>query len=98
MSLFKRESKQDRIECERLMFENKKLEDQIRDLTAKLNKIQQDINTTPEDCIRGMYCGACEFAKTYHVFTDNYCCSVIYVCGKSETCKNFVERKENNNA
>lgn len=93
MSLFKRESKNDRIE--RLMLENKKLEDQIGDLTAKLNKIQQDINTTPEDCRRGPYCTACEFAKYYNVIDYNTNCIIpTYVCGKVNACKNFVEKKE----
>lgn len=96
MSLFKAESKSDCIK--RLMSENKQLETDIRILKDKLDKIQHDIDSTPEDCKRGMYCGACEFSKTYHVFDDNYCRSVIYVCGKSEACKNFVERKENNDA
>lgn len=97
MSLFKAESKSQRIE--RLMSENKQLGREIRILKAKLDKIQQDLDATPEDCKMGIYCKACKFAKYYHIIDRNGLYPVfttINVCGKAEVCKNFVERKENN--
>lgn len=71
-------------------------------LTAKLIAMKVDLDNTPKDCTRGPWCRACEFRKCYHVYSDYIipgCERIIeelYVCGKGNSCKNFVEaRKEN---
>lgn len=108
MSWFKTESKKklkSRIEelvaenknlksrIEELVDKNENLESKIEKLNNDLDEITSDINTTPEDCKRGEWCEACEFAKFYSI-TNNYHYSTKCTCGKAEVCKNFVERHE----
>lgn len=71
------------------------LEDDIATLT-KYN------DETPEDCVKGAWCTACVFSKTYFVkhlmrSGPNYFSNVL-VCEKGKTCKNFVQYKEEKNA
>lgn len=53
--------------------------------------------TIPEDCVRGPWCEACEFVKTFHVshyygFVESDV-RTAYVCGKGKSCNNFVQKK-----
>lgn len=67
------------------------------ELDAKLREIGRIEEMVPTDCVKGPWCEACEFVRTFHY--NNYygynCKSLqtIYVCGKGESCKNFVQRK-----
>lgn len=50
-------------------------------------------DATPEDCKRGTWCEACEFATNIRV--DNIFGSFrkVYFCGKGESCKNFIQKE-----
>lgn len=70
-------------------------------LEQKLDDIARLEETTPEDCKKGPWCVACEFGKVYHYMehydfnTNTRICNKIYVCGKGESCKNFIQRENN---
>ena len=75
----------------RLQKENQMLRD-------KLESVQHLVDTTPVDCTPGKWCRGCEFSKTYHIpkptsygMLGAY--DVLYVCGKGETCRNFLQRE-----
>jgi hypothetical protein len=60
----------------------------------KLEQIGSVSEKLPEDCVKGPWCQACDFSKTFH-YTDYYAGPLRtgYVCGKSESCKNFVQKE-----
>lgn len=71
-----------------------RLEDELAVLKIKLSEIQQYANTTPTDCIRGEWCKACEFCKSFYVLNyPIYQGNTIYICGKGESCKHFVQKE-----
>lgn len=53
--------------------------------------------TVPKDCVRGPWCEACEFVKTFYVsHYYGFAQSDVrkaYVCGKGQSCNNFVQKK-----
>lgn len=67
-------------------------------LEKDLDNITKMKDSTPEDCKRGEWCKACEFSRIY--FSRVYHGGAVwrscptYMCGKGESCKNFVQRKE----
>lgn len=90
----------------------KELEEKLRDaeiernrykhegaaLTAKLDEITKLMDSTPADCVRGEWCRACEFVRTfmYHNCFGHGCygTTTAYVCGKGKSCSNFVQKEE----
>ena len=98
MGLFKKADKIAylRNEIKRLTDENLKLDKENDILREKLKATQNFVDSTPSDCTPGEWCAACEFVKCFHVPNRNMdfgCYDSIYVCGKSEVCKNFLQRK-----
>ena len=68
----------------------------LRCLEAKFGALGDFPEAVPEDCVRGPWCKACEFVKTYHYssyYTRHSEMLVAYVCGKGESCKQFVQRE-----
>lgn len=67
------------------------------ELDAKLREIGRLEESVPTDCVKGPWCEACEFVRTFHYRKyyghSNYSTNCMYVCGKGESCKNFVQRK-----
>ena len=77
----------------------------IRTLTANINELEKALlrfteleDATPEDCKRGEWCKACEFAvcRLVRVQHPNFATRyhTVYMCGKGESCQHFVQRKE----
>lgn len=99
MGLFK---KADEIEylrnkIESLTDENRRLNGENDILRGKLKATQNFVDSTPSDCTPGKWCAACEFSRCFHLPSHSIYSlnegNVIYVCGKSEVCKNFLQRK-----
>lgn len=65
-------------------------------LTEKLEAIAELKESIPADCTKGPWCKSCEFVRTFHdAYKDrygNYYSEPFYVCGKGESCKNFVAK------
>lgn len=70
---------------------------EFEDRFEKMGELEESI---PSDCVRGPWCKACEFVKTFHVLDYlGYGQSTIrtaYVCGKGKSCNNFVQKETNN--
>lgn len=72
--------------------------DAVKGLEADIDSITKLKDATPEDCKQGEWCKSCEFAKVY--WSRSYCSNGLwritsrYLCGKGESCKNFVQCKE----
>lgn len=99
MGLFK---KADEIEylrnkIESLTDENRRLNGENDILRGKLKATQNFVDSTPSDCTPGKWCAACEFSRCFHLPSHSIYSlnegNVIYVCGKSEVCKKFLQRK-----
>lgn len=87
----------------KLKEEVERLKEQLNDkdryisiLRNKIEAIEKYDSKMPADCIYGNYCEVCQFAKVFHI-PDKYPCinswsDVIYVCGRSEVCPNFVKK------
>ena len=83
-----------RNEIKRLTDENLKLDKENDILRRKLEATQNLVDSTPSDCTPGEWCAACEFVKHFQIPSRDFgCYDYIYVCGKSEVCKNFLQRK-----
>lgn len=98
MGLFKKvdETEAFHNEIMRLKGENTKLYGEIDSLRRKLEAAQNLVDTTPSDCTPGKWCAACEFSRCIHVpLHDEYSLGyeVMYVCGRGEVCKNFLQKE-----
>ena len=74
-----------------------RLQKENQTLRDTLSSVQHLIDTTPVDCTPGKWCAGCEFSKSYHIPSSamsgmfgSY--DILYVCGKGETCKNFLQK------
>lgn len=83
----------------RAQMESNKYRNMAAHLEYRLDGISRVSDNTPEDCKRGHWCAACEFGKVYH-YLESYDFSMgiktrnqIYVCGKGESCKNFIQKE-----
>lgn len=70
----------------------------VSDLTGKFSEMAKLEETMPSDCVKGPWCKACEFVKTFH-HSEYYGLALhrtvtVYCCGKGESCKNFVQRED----
>lgn len=99
MSLFKKadEITSLRDEVKTLTDEYLKLDKENDILRGKLKATQNFVDSTPSDCTPGKWCAACEFSRCFHLPSHSIYSlnkdDVIYVCGKSEVCKNFLQRE-----
>lgn len=85
-------------EIENLKKENNDLKKAIDIYDLKLAEAEKYIDYPPSGCTRGPWCEACGFVKHFYVRHPLYSTRTITVCGKGESCKNFVERKDNTDA
>ena len=65
---------------------------------AAMSKLEESI---PEDCVRGPWCKACEFVRTFH-YVEHHGYGVrsetiAYACSKGECCNHFVKREVEQN-
>lgn len=70
----------------------------VAELAVKLDVISKLEDSKPEDCTKGPWCKACEFAKTIHYnpsginhWTNQ---DAYYGCSKGESCKHFVQKED----
>ena len=86
-----------RNKIESLTDECLKLDKENNILRGKLRAIQDLVDSTPSDCTPGKWCAACEFSRCFHLPSHSIYSlnkdNVIYVCGKNEACKNFLQRE-----
>ena len=86
-----------RNEIESLTDEYIKLDKENDILRGKLKAIQEFVDSTPSDCTPGKWCAACEFSRFFHLPSRSIYSlnkdNVVYVCGKNEVCKNFLQRE-----
>lgn len=69
------------------------LKNERQHLINTISDITRANYTTPEDCKRGEYCRACEFGRPLPITRGYGVWQEIVVCGKAETCKNFVQKE-----
>lgn len=71
------------------------LEWDINQLEKKIEEIQKCLENVPEGCSPGVWCKACEFKRPFYLYRYNRhgvdYREVVYACGKSEACKNFIQ-------
>lgn len=98
MDIFNRKkvAEQARI-IEDLERKNHNLIDENAELKMKFDEMSKLQESIPTDCVRGPWCKACEFVKTYH-YVDHYGLGrfntvTAYVCGKGNSCTNFVQKE-----
>lgn len=76
---------------------NNNLVDEIAALKIKFDEMAELEESVPSDCVRGPWCQACEFVKTYsyhhHYGFGQWDTVTAYRCGKGESCKNFVQKE-----
>lgn len=91
-------SKKKRIE--ELERENRKLYNKNSELTSLISSLEQDIkeltdikSSMPDRCVAGEYCKVCSFATTYET-RGIYGFRTHYICGKGQSCPDFVQVKE----
>lgn len=70
---------------------------QVASYKKRFEELGEFEESIPEDCVRGPWCEACEFVKTFHV-TRYYGfghsqIETAYICGKGKSCNNFVQKK-----
>ena len=86
-----------RNEIKSLTDEYLKLNKENDILRGKLKAIQDVVDSTPSDCTPGKWCAACEFSRCFHLPSHSIYSlnegNVIYVFGKSEVCKNFLQKE-----
>ena len=72
--------------------------DRLNTLELKFNEMGKLEESIPESCVRGPWCKACEFVRTFHYIERySYGCggtSVAYVCSKGKSCEQFVQMQE----
>jgi hypothetical protein len=67
----------------------------LSDLENALERASNIEKTIPEDCKKGPWCKACEFARGFRYrepASMGYITDTVYVCGKGESCQNFVPK------
>lgn len=86
----------------------KEVEQENTELRELLDKAGRNIDTilkvkqsTPDDCIPGPYCKACEFSKEYYFYHGSYLAKYDrvhrgWVCNKANVCKNFTQKEVSN--
>lgn len=66
-------------------------------LLAEFKELGRLKEFEPEGCKKGPWCKACEFVKEFthyeHFMTGSVPIATGYVCGKGESCVNFVQKK-----
>jgi hypothetical protein len=66
-------------------------------LKLKFDEMGKLEESTPNDCIKGPWCKACEFVREFHHVEyygmGNYNITPAYVCSKGVSCNNFVQRE-----
>lgn len=76
---------------------NHNLIDENAALKMKFDQMAELEESVPSDCVRGPWCQACEFVKTYsyhqHYGLGQWHSVTAYMCGKGESCKNFVQKE-----
>lgn len=66
----------------------------ISNLNSNLRSFKAVNDGTPEDCKRGSWCGACEFAKEVVIPGKSFLGNThVTFCGKGESCSNFVQKE-----
>jgi hypothetical protein len=67
------------------------------ELESKFEKMGELEETVPDGCVRGPWCKACEFVKTFHhveyVGFGQHTTVTAYACGKGKSCSNFVQMR-----
>lgn len=66
------------------------LEGTVNSYDRKFEKIADLKDSTPADCKRGPWCKTCQFVRP---FFNPLGGPTIYVCGKSESCSNYVQKE-----
>lgn len=80
-----------------LRAERDRYQDSTTALKHKFEALGELEEAVPEGCVRGPWCKACEFVKTFHY--DEYVgfCQhktvTVYACGKGKSCSNFVQKE-----
>lgn len=94
MNLFFTKKDQRIAELERENIRLSNLLDYANDTIRDITRLRDN---TQEDCIKGPWCQSCEFVKSYRIYgrRDPNFTSVklVYICGKAESCPNFVQRE-----
>ena len=76
--------------------EIERLKKELTCFTKEVIDLSRLVSNTPDDCVRGEWCKACEFGKKYLVL-DPQCRACfpheIYICTKGESCKNFIQKE-----
>lgn len=78
--------------------ENHELRTQLDDAESRIRRILKLKESMPADCVMGNYCEACSFGKKYYyhqfsLYTQRNTTLSGILCGKGESCKNFVQRE-----
>lgn len=74
-----------------------KMDSCLKDYIRAFEDMQTMLDNTPNDCVRGEWCKACEFVKKYDIpslYTLGY---TSYICGKGESCPNFIQKSKGEN-
>ena len=66
------------------------LEGVVNAYDIKFEKIADLKSSTPADCKRGPWCQTCQFVRP---FFNPLGGAEAYVCGKSESCSNYVQKE-----
>ena len=68
-------------------------------LERKFEALGELEEAVPDGCVRGPWCKACEFVKTFHHIEYVGFCQrktvTAYACGKGKSCTNFVQKETN---
>lgn len=71
--------------------------DKLAELTVTFKELGELQGCEPEGCVRGPWCKACEFVKTFyyteHFGFGNFSTTTAYVCGKGKSCEHFIQKK-----
>lgn len=82
-----------------LRTERDRYQSSIASLENKFEKLGELEETVPEGCVRGPWCKACEFVKTFHhveyIGFGQHTTVTAYACGRGKSCVNFVQMETN---
>lgn len=89
-------------ELEKRLFDAERARDRYREdfdiISKKFEAIRQLEESTPSDCVRGPWCRACEFVRSFHYreYPSHGYSSLVtaYICSKGDSCKHFTLRKD----
>ena len=78
-------------------YERDKYIQKVADTTDKFEEMAKLQDSEPEGCVRGSWCKACEFARTFH-YTEYYGMGhsythTAYMCSKGKSCDHFVQKE-----